>query len=126
MRRYKQKHTRVGKFKSKLEHQVAKELGKRAKYESERLTYMKPGHYKPDFVYTRKNGSKLYIEVKGFLRYDDQVKMKAVKANNMDLDIRFMFPQDKPVHRSKMLNSEWCQKYGFPYTIGSIPREWLQ
>lgn len=126
MRRYKKKHIRAGKFRSKLEQKVGKTLGRRAKFESERLPYLKPGYYIPDFVYTRKDGSKLYIEVKGFLRDEDQRKMKAVKASNMDLDIRFYFPDDKPVHRSKMLNSEWCTKYGFPYAIGSIPKEWLQ
>jgi hypothetical protein len=59
------------------------------------------------------------------LRIEDQKKMRAVKECNPDLDIRFYFAEDRLVHRSKMKNSEWCAKYGFPCAIGKIPKRWL-
>lgn len=108
-----------------LEKSVTKSLPRgRYKYEDEYLAYVIPHKYLPDFVITKHDGSKIYLEVKGFMRYEDQQKMKAVKFSNPDLDIRFYFPADKQVHKSKMKNSEWCEKYGFKYYIGRMPRGW--
>lgn len=124
-RRYKKTSKRTGKYKSKLEAQIAKQLGKRATYETETLSYLQPKKYTPDFV-VAKADTKIYIEVKGWYRYEDQAKMRAVKASHPDLDIRMFFPNDNKVQSSKMTNSEWCKKYGFEYAIGSIPREWYK
>lgn len=108
-----------------LEEKVFKQLPKkRTKYEGEKLTYFIPKKYIPDFIIHTKAG-KIYLEVKGYLRYEDQVKMRAVKASNPDLDIRFYFPEDKKVAGSQMLNSEWCIKWNFPYCIGNVPKGWL-
>lgn len=123
MRRYKKKHTRIGKYRSPLEASVAKRLPKGTEFESEKLTYYLPKKYLPDFVITKPDGKKIYLEVKGYLRYEDQQKMRAVKASNPDLDIRFFFPSDRLVHTSQMLNSEWCEKYGFPCYIARIPKD---
>ena len=111
--KYRKKHKRYGIYKSKLEQIVAKRLGKKAKYEPEKLRYVIPHNYTPDFVVTNKDGSKTYYEVKGYLRYEDQVKMRAVRACNPNLHIIFLFPKDQRVHRSQMLNSEWCRKNGY-------------
>jgi predicted nuclease of restriction endonuclease-like RecB superfamily len=124
-RKYTKKHERFGRYKSKLEENVAKILGDKAKYEPEKLQYMLPKKYIPDFV-VEANDKKIYIEVKGYLRYEDQQKMRAVKFTNPDLDIRFFFPADNRVHLSKMTNSEWCKKYNFPCYIGKFPRGWLK
>lgn len=124
--RYKQKHKRFGIYKSGLEQMVAKVLGKRAEYEPIRLAYLIPKHYKPDFIIKKKNGKEIVLEVKGYLRWQDQQKMRAVKACNPELDIRFYFPKDGKVQTSGMLNSEWCEKYSFDYAIGKIPKSWLQ
>jgi predicted nuclease of restriction endonuclease-like RecB superfamily len=108
-----------------LESVVAKRLGRRARYESEKIKYFETKHYVPDFV-IRIGEKKIFLEVKGFLRYEDQRKMKMVKACNPDLDIRFYFPKEMKIHRSNMTNVQWCNKYDYPYCIGSIPSGWLQ
>jgi hypothetical protein len=125
------RHKRTGKYKSVLESKVAKQLGKKAKYETEVITYVLPKRYTPDFVLAKashdgsSNSNKLYIEVKGWLRYEDQQKMRSVKHCNPHLDIRFFFPNDGKVQGSNMRNSDWCRKYAFEYCIGTIPKEWL-
>jgi hypothetical protein len=115
-----------GKLKSRLERDVAARLPKGTLYESEALKYVLYKTYTPDFVFTRKDGTKLYIEVKGYLRPEDRTKMIAVKALNPDLDIRFFFPVDNKLRKgSKSRYSDWCQKHGFPYAIGRIPKNWF-
>ena len=116
-KRYKIKHKRKGKYKSPLEEKYAKLLGRKAKYETEYLEYVLPKKYKPDFVITHKDGTKTYIEAKGYLRYEDQVKMRAVRLAHPEKDIWMWFPIDKKVHRSNLLNSEWCDKYGYKWRI---------
>lgn len=116
---------RTGKYKSVLEKKIAKLLGKRGKYECETLSYLLPKRYKPDFV-VELSGRKMYLEIKGWFRYEDQQKMRAVKFSNPDLDIRMYFPKDQKVQGSKMLNSEWCVKHNFPYAIGRLPRSWYK
>lgn len=117
---------RTGKYKSKLEALVAKRLGRKGRYETVRLVYQPPSKsYTPDFVVQRKGRDPLFIEVKGYLRYEDQAKMRAVKNSNPEADIRFFFPKDNKVAGSKMTNVEWCLKWGFPCAIGEIPDEWF-
>lgn len=124
MKRYKKRSTRTSKYKSELEKKIAKSLGKNAAYEVDTIHYVLPKSYKPDFTVTRLDGTKLFIEVKGWFRYEDQQKMRAVKFANPSLDIRMFFPADNKVQGSKMKNSEWCLKWGFPFAIGKIPRSW--
>lgn len=123
-KRYKKKSIRTGKYKSKLEALVAKQLGRKFKYETDTIHYFLPKRYTPDFTGNRTNRP-IHIEVKGWFRYEDQAKMRAVKLTHPDLDIRMFFPNDNKVQSSKMTNSEWCVKWGFPYCIGTIPKEWL-
>ena len=52
--------------------------------------------------------------------------MRYVKLCNPELDIRMYFPNDGKVHGSGMKNSEWCERYNFPYAIGKIPKDWLR
>ena len=128
MRKYKKSSKRTGKYKSKLEAKIARRLGKRATYETESLDYIQPAKkrkYTPDFVVIKKDETKLFLEVKGFLRREDQIKMRLVKECNPSLDIRMFFPKDGRIHGSQLLNSEWCTKYGFDYAIDTIPKEWL-
>ena len=126
MRKYKNRSKRSGKYKSKLEQTVARALGRKAKYEADKLSYIVPAKnrtYSPDFTILKKDGSKILIEVKGFLRLDDQWKMRWVKECNPEADIRFFFPYDSKVHISKLKNSEWCERYGFKYYIGELPKD---
>ena len=114
---YKKKHKRKGKYKSPLEAKIAKLLGRKARYETEKLSYVLPKNYIPDFVIPNKDGTKTYIEVKGYLRYEDQVKMRAVRVAHPEKDIWMWFPRNQKVHKSNLTNSEWCEKYGYPWRI---------
>jgi hypothetical protein len=120
LRRYKKKHKRSGKYKSPLEQKIAKLLGRKARYETEKLEYYLPKKYIPDFVIPNKDGTLTYIEVKGYLRYEDQVKMRAVRLQHPEKDIWMWFPKDQRVHRSNLTNSEWCDKYGYKWRIVDV------
>jgi hypothetical protein len=120
------KYLRADGFRSGLEKTISKRLPKGTKFESEKIKYFIPKDYVPDFIIPTKSGKKIYLEVKGWMRYEDQQKMRAVKMCNPELDIRMYFPKDNKVQSSKLLNSEWCRKYGFPYAIEKIPRGWFK
>ena len=117
------------KFRSKLEEKFNEELeraGVEFEYETHTLSYVLERRYKPDFIVIRKRRPPLYLEVKGYLRPQDRTKMVAVKKNNPDADIRFVFAKNQPVNGSKMMYSDWCRKYGFDYCFGTIPKKWLR
>lgn len=116
-------------YRSKLEEKHALELeglGVEFSYETFSLPYVLERTYKPDFVVPRKKKTPLLIEVKGYLRPQDRTKMVAVKKLNPDADIRFLFARNQLISGSKMMYSDWCKKYGFPYAFGKIPKRWLK
>lgn len=120
-RKFKRSAKKTGKYKSRLESSIAKILGRKARYEVDRISYSIPRAYVPDF----KVGG-WYLEVKGYFRAEDRVKMAAVKRCNPELDIRFYFPQDNRLSsKHQMRYSDWCDKHGFPFAIGSIPKDWI-
>jgi hypothetical protein len=123
VRRYKRRSKRTGKYKSVLEKKIAKILGRKATYETEVLQYVMPKRYTPDFVVALPSDGRLYLEVKGFFRREDQAKMRAVKRCNPTTDIRMYFPNDNKVQGGRMTNSEWCKKYEFPFYIGELPKD---
>lgn len=54
--------------------------------------------------------------------------MVAVKENHPTIDIRIVFYRDNPSQLgrgSKSRPSDWALKNGFPFAVGSIPREWF-
>jgi hypothetical protein len=54
--------------------------------------------------------------------------MRAVKAANPDLDVRFVFqtPYNKIYKGSKTTYAKWAEKHGFLWcAFHSIPIEWL-
>lgn len=115
------------KFRSKLEEQVANllsNIGVDYEYESTKVPYVLQCNYTPDFLLP--NG--VYLETKGHLTSDDRRKMIAVKKNNPELDIRFVFqaPYNKIAKGSKTTYAKWCERHGFQYcSFTSIPIEWL-
>lgn len=126
-KRYRRTGKRTGKFKSGLEETVSKMLMRKdANYEADKFSYVIPKSYTPDFTIVNPSGKKWFLEVKGWMRYEDQQKMKWFKMSNPGVDIRFYFPKDGKVQGSKMLNSEWCEKHEYPYAIGRIPRSWYR
>lgn len=99
-------------------------------YEEVKLPYFLERMYLSDFtIYDKKTGKlKLFIEMKGFFRAVDQVKMKAVKMAHPEADIRFVFQDSSKKIRkgSKLTYGGWADKWGFPYANKSIPKDWLK
>lgn len=99
-------------------------------YEVDELAYTLEKNYRPDFTITRNDGTILYLEAKGLGRAfdgDARMKMIAVKAQHPEKDIRIIFMRDGPISKgAKMMASDWAKKYGFIYSIGSIPLEWFE
>jgi predicted nuclease of restriction endonuclease-like RecB superfamily len=92
-------------------------------YESERIPYVLEGNYLPDFCIKTKRG-KLYIECKGYLRPEDKRKLRAVKRQHPELDIRILFYGEKTKREKEQI--KWAMKNNFPYSVETIPREWLR
>lgn len=104
------------KYKSKFESDVAKKLsnlGFKHNYETEYFPYILEKTYNPDFTL---DGTSIILEVKGVLDTQARSKMKAVKEQHPDADIRFVFM--KPHNRCpgmKMTHAQWAEKYGYPW-----------
>jgi hypothetical protein len=120
-------------FKSKLEEWCWSQIQKlkprrtKAEYETTRLPFVIQRYYLPDFIIILKDGTRRYIEAKGYFRSDDRTKLLAVKQAHPQADIRIVFSQDnKLTKRAKSKYSDWCKKNGFLYSIGSIPSDWLK
>lgn len=90
-------------------------------YESIKLPYTIEHHYVPDFIL----GNGVIIEAKGYMRTTDVAKMRAVKRNHPDLDIRFVFMDASKRLGKKTTYGQWAERHGFPWADGRIPEEWL-
>jgi predicted nuclease of restriction endonuclease-like RecB superfamily len=122
-------------YRSLLEVSVAKELwAKHTKgsfvysYEPVVFSYtLRDREYNPDFEILRKDGSAVYVEVKGYFDRDSVRKMLAVKECNPDETFVLLFAKDNPIRKgAKMRYSDWCKKHGFDYSIGEVPDRWLK
>ena len=117
-------------YRSGLEESIAIQLkasGVTYMYERERLKYIPvPKHYTPDFILIGKN-KKIYIETKGRFLAKDRTKHLLVQSQYPELDLRFVFtnPNAKLYKGSKTTYGEWCIKYGFSFSKGSIPESWI-
>lgn len=120
-------------YRSGLENQIKKQLSECKKnygYESEKISYIQPEKtrtYTPDFILTKKNGEKMYIESKGRWVLDDRKKHELIKKQYPALDIRFVFsnPNAKINKKSKTTYSDICMKFGWKFAKKEIPQEWL-
>jgi len=116
-------------FRSGLEKRIAQELealGVDFSFESVQIAFTQPAKhrtYTPDFILP--NG--IVIETKGRFLTADRQKHLMVRECNPDIDIRFVFqnPRARISKRSKTTYGMWCEKHGFQYAKGSIPREWI-
>lgn len=88
-----------------------------------KIPYVINHTYNPDFIL--KNG--IIIEAKGFLTPDDRRKMKAVKVQHPELDIRFVFSKasNRLSKKSRTTYSMWAQGAGFKWAEGAIPTKWI-
>lgn len=85
--------------------------------------------YEPDFVIVNADGSKVYLEVKGWLQPEDRTKMKVIKKLYPDLDIRFVFQKKQNLKlKSGESNIEWALNNGFDNSITGalIPKSWFK
>jgi hypothetical protein len=132
-------------------------LGMSFLYEPTKVPYIIPEikkNYIPDFIIDPKShrkikktltfselDGKILIELKGRLTAKDQRKMKLVKIWNPDLDIRFVFPNDRIMDKRRKGRrdgeegmkkdgyrySDWAIDNGFPYYIGrEPPKTWFK
>lgn len=116
-------------YRSGLEDKVAKALealGIDPKYEEYKIKYKVPERtatYTPDFQLP--NG--IFVETKGRFVVADRQKHLLIKAQQPELDIRFVFSNSKAKisKGSKTSYADWCDKYGFIYADKAIPEEWL-
>ena len=118
--------TRRSKFRSRFEEKVAsalKRAGVHHSYESMKLTYTKECKYTPDFVLD--NG--IILEVKGYWQASDRTKHLRVREAHPDIDIRFVFQRASNTlnKTSKTTYGDWCDKHGFLWCEGDIPKEWM-
>lgn len=113
------------KFRSQFEADMwhsAKRSRKSLEHEPHYIPYVIKGNYLPDFILP--NG--IIVEAKGYLDAAACRKMKAVKASNPTLDIRFVFQKasGKRNKRAKLTNWQWAERHGFPWAEGTIPLAW--
>lgn len=138
LRQFKKK--KGSKKRSSFEDTIAKQLAPYdAIYEGTSLPYITQKRYVVDFtVNVIRAGESvadnlirlfnpIYIETKGWFRPSDRTKMLAVKKCNPDADIRLVFQSDNWLTKAhKRRYSDWAKEHGFPYAIGSVPKEWLE
>lgn len=100
--------------------------GGKLEYEADKVPYILEREYLIDFTFTRKDGTMVYIETKGYFDAEDRQKHLAVRKTNPDLDIRFIFYNDGKIHKmSQTRYSTWCEQHGFKYAIRNVPEEWF-
>ena len=101
----------VSDYRSKLEREVANQLGDDWKYESCDIQYHIPKSYKPDFVNSDKN---VFLEVKGWFRPGDTLKYKSIATKCKKRGIEFIMvlqtPSKKVRKGSQTTMSDWCDK----------------
>jgi hypothetical protein len=121
-------------YKSGLEQTVAEQIKSTEydlKYETETIHYIVPerkAKYTPDFVFTKRNGTFMFIETKGRWTTADRQKMKHVLASNPGIDIRMVFqnPNQRLTKTSKTTYAEFALKMGIQHVAKKdIPAEWL-
>jgi hypothetical protein len=104
-----------------------------SEYEKHSINYIKPAtnhKYTPDFKITNSAGQIIYLESKGRWVLADRQKMKLIKEQYPELDIRIIFqnPDMKISKKSKTTYGQIATKLGYTwcdYRQG-IPAEWLQ
>jgi len=114
-------------YRSSFEDKVLAKLredGRDFKYESMKLKYVISANYTPDIVLA--NG--IIVELKGYFDADDRRKMKLIKEQHPNLDIRLVFQKaNKTITKSsKTTYGDWCDKHGFIWAEGHIPEGWMQ
>lgn len=117
-------------WRSGLEEKIGSQLKKADvpfSFEAIKITYVPlkvERTYTPDFVLLS-NG--IVVETKGRFLTADRQKIKAVKAQHPNLDLRFVFTRSasRISKQSKTTYAAWCQALRIPFADTSIPAAWL-
>ena len=118
---------KTSKFRSKLEEKVAdllSQLDVDYEYETKKIPYVIQHNYTPDFVLP----NSVILECKGYWDAADRRKIKQVKKDNPDIDLRMVFqsPYITISRKSKTTYAQWCEKLEIPWTsFNNIPLDWL-
>ena len=118
---------KTSKYRSQLEEKVAElltNLGVTYEYETTKIAYQIAHNYQPDFILP--NG--IILECKGYWDSDDRRKIKNVKEQNPDVDVRMVFqsPYNTISKRSKTTYAKLCERHDIPWcTFHELPIEWL-
>ena len=118
---------RCGKYRSPLEALCALNFQRRGikfEFEVDRIPYTVERTYLPDFKLP--NG--IYIETKGWFKPEDRTKHLAVRKQNPDVDIRFVFDKanNKLPKGSNTTYGMWCDNYGFKWAEKIVPQSWIE
>jgi hypothetical protein len=119
---------RKGGKRSKFEYDYAKRDVKKGAYESDKIQYTISCTYNPDFTYIKKDGSKLFIELKGLFKASDRRKTLAILDQHRGIDLRFLFQRaaNKITKGSKTTYGMWCDKHNIKWAEGlQLPANWL-
>ena len=123
----KQPKKKTSRYRSQLEEKVADLLLKldvKYDYETVKIAYTIPHNYFPDFILP--NG--IILECKGYWDAADRRKIKSVKEQNPDIDLRMVFqsPFNTISKKSNTTYAQWCEKHDIPWTsFQNIPLDWL-
>jgi predicted nuclease of restriction endonuclease-like RecB superfamily len=96
-------------------------------YEPDVFMYTLPERkYIPDFRLKKKKGGWMYIEYKGRFSAQDRTKIRLIKKQNPDIDLRIVFekPNNKLNKSSKTTYGAWADQHGIPWSNRTIPAEW--
>ena len=115
-------------FRSGLEDKVAallNDLSCSYEYECTKVPYVIEHTYTPDFYLPHKE---IYLETKGYWDAEDRRKIRNVKQQHPELDIRMVFqaPYNTISRKSKCTYAQWCEKHDIKWTsFAEIPLSWL-
>ena len=120
-------------YRSGLEAKVADQInqaGLPVLFETDRVSYVVPqrgAKYTPDFKLPKKDGGFIFIETKGIWTVQDRQKHLLIKDQSPDLDIRFVFSNQKArlYKGSPTTYAAYCDKHGWKYAHRWIPDNWL-
>jgi hypothetical protein len=121
---------RAAGYRSGLEVRISNELkaqGVTAAYEEHVIRYTKPerlSKYTPDFVLP----NFIVIETKGRWVTEDRQKVKLVREQHPDIDLRIVFSNSNAriSKQSSTTYAMFCEKLGIPYADKSIPESWIR
>ena len=115
-------------FRSRLEEDISDlmtELGVDHDYEGTKIPYTIEHVYTPDFFLPNKH---IYLEAKGYWRPEDRRKIKRIKEQHPDIDLRMVFqhPFNTISKKSNTTYAQWCERHGILWSsYHNLPLEWL-